>query len=88
MKKNSSKLLHWCNILTTGATEASNLQNIYDIAGNIWKWVLEFYDINKPCVIRVGGIDKNCLERPSIYRGPYNTGNSSGNFGFRIGLWK
>ena len=75
-------------ILTTGAAEVSKLQNIYDIAGNVWEWTLEFYNTDDPCVIRVGGIDKSGLERPSIFRAPYNTGNWSGVFGFRIGVWK
>ena len=75
-------------ILTTGATEASNLQNIYDIVGNVWEWVLEFYNVDDPCVIRVGGVNNTGEGRPSIYRFHYNNGNYADLFGFRIGLWK
>ena len=28
-------------VKVTGATEATNLQNIYDIAGNVWEWTQE-----------------------------------------------
>ena len=37
----------WNNgiLLTTGATETTNLQNIYDIAGNVWEWTLEIYSM-------------------------------------------
>lgn len=36
-------------LLTTGATVISNFQNIYDIAGNVWEWTLEFCNASTPC---------------------------------------
>ena len=39
-------------LLTTGATEDTTLQNIYDIAGNVWEWTLEMSDTIGPCVAR------------------------------------
>ena len=42
-------------ILTTGASERNSKSNIYDIAGNVWEWTLEYSAIAAtPCSIRGG----------------------------------
>ena len=42
-------------LLTTGADESFSLMNIYDIAGNVWEWTLDFTTyVNRPCVSRGG----------------------------------
>ena len=75
-------------LLTTGATEATNLQNIYDIAGNIWEWTLEFYTTSHPCVCMGGSYNYDGLNYPAKSRGNINTSFSCNDDGFRIGLWK
>ena len=75
-------------LLTTGATEATKLQNIYDIAGNIREWTLEFYDINTPCVYRGGGYDNSGSNTSAKYRNNYIASYFNDGIGFRIGLWQ
>ncbi len=75
-------------LLTTGATEDTNLQNIYDIAGNVWEWTLEFYDTSNICVNRGGSYNGNGLSYPVYSRNNNNIGIYYDNLGFRIGLWK
>ncbi len=74
-------------LLTTGASEANNLQNIYDIAGNLWEWTLEKNSEDSPCVIRGGSYsnDSNC---PAKYRYNFTTSGSGDNIGFRVGIWR
>ena len=75
-------------LLTTGASEANNLQNIYDIAGNVWEWTLESYTTSLPCVNR-GESYVNCGSvTPANYRNNLDAKTSSYDLGFRIGLWK
>ncbi len=74
-------------LLTTGATEATRLQNIYDIAGNVWEWTLEFYDTNYPCVTGGGSYYNNGSNRPAKDRNNGNTSSSYNDIGFRVGLW-
>ena len=55
-------------LLTTGATETANLQNIYDIAGNLYEWTLEFCKKDRPSVNRGGsytyrGMDDQAKKR-------------------------
>ena len=75
-------------ILTTGATEATNLQNIYDIAGNVSEWTLEFCYTESPCVYRGGNFGVTGSQRPALDRGHDITSYSFINLGFRLGLWK
>ena len=47
-------------LLTTGATDATKLQNIYDVAGNVWEWTLDYSTYtNRPCVSRGGGFNSD-----------------------------
>ena len=76
-------------LLTTGASEACKKMNIYDLAGNVWEWTLEYtsYTYN-PCASR-GGI---CNESGSINsasgRNYDSTTVSYSNVGFRASLYK
>ena len=75
-------------LLTTGATEATNLQNIYDIAGNVWEFIFE-NTLNSavPCVSRGGdyGISGSSIQASS--RRSYNIASSVNYIGFRISLY-
>ena len=75
-------------LLTTGATEATNLQNIYDIAGNVLEWTLEFHNTSIPCVNRGGDYSSHGSVNPANYRYDLTTSEYLGHLGFRVGLWK
>ena len=75
-------------LLTTGATEATNLQNIYDIAGNVHEWTLEFRSTSSPCVYRGGRYYLNGSDYPAKSRSDNGTSSYGDNLGFRVGLWK
>ena len=75
-------------ILTTGATEATKLQNIYDLAGNVWEWTLEKTSFeNLPCSRVGGGYYNDGLGRNASYRSNGNTTDSYSGIGFRISLY-
>ncbi len=75
-------------LLTTGADKTFSLMNIYDLAGNVYEWTLEFYNTSNPFVFRGGDYGFNGAGGPAEYRYGSNTSNSTSNLGFRIGLWK
>ena len=75
-------------LLTTGATEATNLQNIYDIAGNVLEWTLEFYTTSRPCVRRGGSCNDDGSSNPAKSRYYVATSRYNNDIGFRVGLWK
>ncbi len=75
-------------LLTTGATDASSLQKIYDIAGNVGEWTLEFYNTNNASVNNGGGCNYRGSDYPAKVRCGYNTDFYDFSVGFRIGVWK
>jgi hypothetical protein len=75
-------------ILTTGAAETTNLQNIYDMAGNVWEWTLGFYDTISPCVNRGGTALNPGDGSPAKYSNNITNDGCYFDIGFRIGLWK
>ena len=75
-------------LLTTGATEATNLQNIYDIAGNVWEWTLEkTSDTDYPCARRGGYYAYAGSDFPASYRNDNLTSGSFDGIGFRLSLY-
>ena len=77
-------------LLTTGATEATRLQNIYDIAGNVCEWTREFCSANDLPFVDRGG--SYIYSGSSFFHAKGHSGNitssSDPGIGFRIGLWK
>ncbi len=80
-KKNYKNLL-----LTTGASEQNKMCNIYDFAGNVSEWILEYAKDKKNYnVIRDGSFYFNYGGNdPSNERYRIDTNSSSSSYGFRI----
>ena len=75
-------------LLTTGAVDQNNLMNIYDIAGNVWEWTLEYTSrSNSPCANRGGDYNSAGSDYPTSYRSYRNTTYSYNHVGFRISLY-
>ena len=75
-------------ILTTGATKSTSLQNIYDIAGNVWEWTLEKTDNNEyPCTFRGGYFGINGNQASASYRSWALTSQNFYDIGFRIAIY-
>ncbi len=75
-------------LLTTGASEQTKLQNIYDLAGNVWEWTLEFSsNSSAPGVHRGGALNYNGNGAPASYRDLGNTLYSSNSVGFRVVIY-
>ena len=76
-------------LLTTGASEACKKMNIYDLAGNVWEWTLEYIsDTSHPCARRGGGFNGLGSKNPASYRSYSSTSDSYYYFGFRASLYK
>ena len=86
-KKLSQSSIENAILLTTGASDETKLQNIYDIAGNVWEWTLEFYSTSYPCTYRGGSYGSDASVYPARYLS-YATSGSFNYVGFRVGLWK
>ena len=76
-------------LLTTGASDACKKMNIYDLAGNVWEWTLEYTaTTNVPCALRGGYYGIRGFECPDSYRNLDATTNSHNSIGFRSSLFK
>jgi hypothetical protein len=75
-------------ILTTGSSDTCKKQNIYDLAGNVLEWTLEYTsDSSSPCAKRGGGYNLSGSFYPASYRHSGITTYSSDNFGARVSLY-
>ena len=75
-------------LLTTGADSSFSVQNIYDIAGNVWEWTLEkTSDGSFPCASRGGFCNFDGSDYPAAYCGSNDTTNAVNYIGFRLSLW-
>ena len=82
--KGSSKKI----LLSTGASETFSKQGIYDLAGNVWEWTLEYTAHSSyPCAIRGGNYCNNGSRNPAANRSNYLTTSYDSNFGFRLSLY-
>jgi formylglycine-generating sulfatase enzyme len=75
-------------LLTTGADSSFSVQNIYDIAGNVWEWTLEkaSYGSNR-CALRGGSFNFNGSNNPAANRLNNTTTSAYAALGFRLSLW-
>ena len=74
-------------LLTTGASDTCKKMNIYDLAGNVWEWTLEYTAFSPPCASRGGVYYLGSLNSAS-FRNSHGRGDSFGNIGFRLSLYK
>ena len=76
-------------LLTTGASDACKKMNIYDLAGNVSEWTLEYTaNTSLPCALRGGLYSYNGSIRPASSRNVSLTANSNDLIGFRSSLFK
>ena len=89
----TSDTANYGDLLTTGASAATEKYHIYDVAGNVWEWTEEasYYGGNTAIQYRVirGGSDLNVSSTyPACYRNGNNTvSNTNLNIGFRPVLY-
>ena len=76
-------------LLSTGASDDFSKQGIYDLAGNVWEWTLEYTAYSSlPCVGRGGVYGSNGSSTPAASRNYINTSIYDNNFiGFRVSLY-
>ena len=75
--------------LTTGASDACKKLNIYDLAGNVAEWTLEYTNLTSlPCSGRGGYYSINGSGNPASYRRNDATTLSYNGVGFRVTLYK
>ena len=76
-------------LLTTGASDDCKKMNIYDLAGNVWEWTLEYTaNTDYPCAHRGGSYYDTCSDCPVSIRYDGTTAYSYDTLGLRISLFK
>ena len=75
-------------LLSTGASDDFCKQGIYDLAGNVWEWTLEYTAISSgPCAKRGGNYSSSGSYTPAAYRNNDNTTGYGDSIGFRLSLY-
>ena len=76
-------------LLTTGASDDCQKINIYDLAGNVWEWTLEYTaDTWTPCANRGGYCCYYGSGTPASHRNRTSSTDSNSLSGFRPSLFK
>ena len=82
--KGSSKEI----LLSTGASETFSKQGIYDLAGNVWEWTLEYTaGSSYPCALRGGNYNGYGSNDPAADRSSISTTFYGATIGFRLSLY-
>ena len=75
-------------LLTTGADSSFSVQNIYDIAGNVYEWTLEkTSNASRPCAVLGGSSNTGGSVYPAAFRSGDTTTAAYSTIGFRLSLW-
>ena len=75
-------------LLSTGASDTFSKQGIYDLAGNVGEWTLEYTsNSRRPCASRGGYYDDGGGSYPAVGRDDGSTTNFYDDIGFRGALY-
>ena len=76
-------------LLSTGASDNFCKQGIYDLAGNVWEWTLEYADAssNRSCAYRGGSCNFNGSVKPAASRSNNFATSRNYDIGFRVSLY-
>lgn len=75
-------------LLTTGASKMTCLQNMYDLAGNVWEWTLEYTTVpGVQCAHAGGGYTFSGKTTPVRGRSGSDSSYKSAVVGFRVSIY-
>jgi len=83
---NYSKASTESHLLTTGATEETRVNNIYDMAGNVYEWTMEAYSTGWRSN-RAGAFSSSGVNAPASMRYGNESILSANYLGFRVALY-